>query len=289
MAASAHNRISSDRHLMRYFREMSKFQLLDALEERALAKRWREHQDREAADRLVTSHLRLVVKVALGFRGYGLPISDLIAEGNIGMMRAVKTFDPCRGVRLSTYAVWWIRAAIQKYILHNWSLVQITATAVQKKLFFRLRRTKELVKASEDGDLSQEHVERIASWLNVPTREVVSMNRRLAASDSSLNAPFGPEGEDQWQDRLIDDTPSQEIQFAEHEEHTKRRQALGQGLAALDARERRIVVERHLKEEPATLSVLSRTYGVSDERIRQIEVIALKKLKKVIRGDGAAS
>src|SRR5215475_9553656 len=289
MAASAHTykRISYDRHLVRYFREISKFQPLDAGEEHALAKRWRENHDREAADRLVTSHLRLVVKVALGFRGYGLPISDLIAEGNIGMMRAVDGFDPCRGVRLSTYAVWWIRAAIQQYILHNWSLVRISTTAAQKKLFFRLRRTKELVNAIEGGDLSQEHVRRIASWLNVPTKEVVSMNRRLAAPDSSLNAPLGPEGEGQWQDWLIDDTPSQEIQLAEHEEHTKRRQALSQGLAALSTRERHIVVERHLKEKPATLDVLGRAHGVSDERIRQIEVIALKKLKMAIRGGAA--
>jgi RNA polymerase sigma-32 factor len=287
--ARAYNRLSSDRHLVRYLREVSKFPRLDAGEERALAKRWRENQEREASDRLVTSHLGLVVKVAVGFRGYGLPISDLIAEGNIGMMRAVDLFDPYRGFRLSTYAVWWIRAAIQRYILRNWSLVQITTTAAQKRLFFRLRQTKERIKAIEGSDLSPEQVARIASWLNAPTKEVVSMNRRLAAPDSSLNAPRGPWDEGQWQDSLIDDTPSQEVHLAEHEERIKRRQLLGQGLAALNTRERHIVVERHLKEEPATLDVLSRVHGVCDERIRQIEVTALRKLKKAIQRDRIAS
>jgi len=281
-------RCSGDRHLGRYLRELNQFPRLDADEERALAERWRENGEREAADRLITSHLPLVVKVALRFRGYGLPISDLIAEGNIGMMRAVRGFDPHRGTRLSTYAVWWIRAAIQQYILHNWSLVQITTTVSQKRLFFRLRRTKERAGALGDGDLSPEQVTQIASWLSVPSKEVVSMNRRLAGPDNSLNAPVGTGEEGQWQDWLIDGGPNQEVQLAEQEERAKRRQLLGQGLAALSIRERQIVLERHLKEEPASLRVLSKAYGVSGERIRQIEVIALKKLKKAIQGTCAA-
>ena len=280
MTTRRFSRLSHDRGLARYLQQLRKFPMLDAEEEFALAKLWRENQDQDAADRLITSHLTLVVKVAVGFGGYGLPISELIAEGNIGMMLAINGFDPYRGFRLSTYSVWWIRAAIQEYILHNWSLVKIGTTDAQKKLFFRLRRTKERIKAIEDGDLSSEQVARIASWLNVPAKEVVSMNRRLAARDSSLNAPVEAGGE--GQDWLVDDKPTQEIQLGEHEEITKRRHLLGRGLATLNARERHILVERHLRENPVTLNVLSRAYGVSDERVRQIEIIALRKLRKAI-------
>jgi len=276
------SRLSHNGHLARYLQQLRKFPKLEAEEELALAKRWRENQDRHAADRLITSHLGLVVKVAVGFGGYGLPINELIAEGNIGMMLAINGFDPQRGFRLSTYSVWWIRRAIQQYILRNWSLVKIGTTATQKKLFFSLRRTKERIKAIEDGDLSSEQVARIAGWLNVPAEEVVSMNRRLTARDSSLNAPAQAGGE--GQDWLVDDRPSQEIQLGEHEEITKRRHLLDRGLATLNARERHILVERHLKENPVTLNVLSRAYGVSDERVRQIEIIALRKLQKAIRG-----
>src|SRR5262245_2624215 len=290
MAAPARSfsQLPCDRHLAHYLQELRKFPMLDAEEELALAKRWRENRERDAADRLVTSHLRLVVKVAAGFRGYGLPISELIAEGNVGMMRAINRFDPHRGFRLATYAMWWIRAAIQEYILHNWSLVKIGTTAAQKKLFFRLRRSKDRIKAIEDGDLSPEQVAGIANWLDVPAKEVISMNRRLAAPDSSLNAPVKAGGEGQWQDSLVDDRPSQEIQLAQYEEITKRRQLLDRGLATLNARERHILVERHLKEEPATLDLLSRAYGVTRERVRQIEVVALRKLQRAVRGAPAA-
>jgi RNA polymerase sigma-32 factor len=276
------SRPSHDRDLARYLLQLRKFPKLDAEEEFALAKLWQEKQDQHASDRLITSHLALVVKVAVGFGGYGLPLSELIAEGNIGLMLAMNGFDPHRGFRFSTYSVWWIRAAIQEYVLHNWSLVKIGTTATQKTLFFRLRRTKERIKAIEDGDLSSEQVARIASWLNVPAKDVVSMNRRLASRDSSLNAPVEAGGE--GQDWLVDDRPSQEIQLGEHEEIIKRRHLLGRGLATLNARERHILVERHLKEDPVTLKVLSRAYGVSDERVRQIESVALRKLQKAIRG-----
>ena len=275
-------RPSDNRDLARYLIQLRKFPQLNAEEECALAKLWQENQDQDAADRLITSHLALVVKVAVGFGGYGLPISELIAEGNIGIMLAINRFDPHRGFRFSTYSVWWIRAAIQGYILRNWSLVKIGTTTAQKKLFFRLRRTKERIEAFEDGDLSSEQVARIANWLKVPGKDVVSMNRRLAARDSSLNAPVEAGGE--GQDWLVDDRPNQEIQLGEHEEVTKRRHLLGRGLATLNARERHILVERHLKEDPVSLKILSQAYGVSDERVRQIEVIAFRKLQKAIRG-----
>jgi RNA polymerase sigma-32 factor len=276
------SRLSDNRDLARYLIQLRKFPQLNAEEECALAKLWQENQDQDAADRLITSHLALVVKVAIGFGGYGLPISELIAEGNIGIMLAINRFDPHRGFRFSTYSVWWIRAAIQGYILHNWSLVKIGTTTAQKKLFFRLRRTKERIEAFEDGDLSSEQVARIANWLNVPGKDVVSMNRRLAARDSSLNAPVEAGGE--GQDWLVDDRPNQEIQLGEHEEGTKRQHLLGRGLATLNARERHILVERHLKEDPVSLKILSQAYGVSDERVRQIEVVAFRKLQKAIRG-----
>ncbi|HET6223446.1 MAG TPA: RNA polymerase sigma factor RpoH [Dongiaceae bacterium] len=275
--------LSWDRYLANYLHEVRKFPMLEPDEEYMLVRRWSEHKDRRAADRLVTSHLRLVVKIAAGFRGYGLPISDLIAEGNVGMMRAINGFDPNRGFRLATYAVWWIRAAIQEYILHSWSLVKIGTTASQRKLFFKLRRVKEQIKAIEEGDLSPEQVTRIAERLAVSADEVVSMNRRLAEPDTSLNAPLKGGSEGQWQDWLVDDRPSQEAELAEHEEMSQRRQLLGKALATLNERERHILVERHLTEEPPTLDVLGKAYGISPERVRQIEVVAYRKLQKAVR------
>jgi RNA polymerase sigma-32 factor len=257
--------------------------MLEADEEFMLAKRWREHKDAEAAHRLVTSHLRLVAKIAMGYRGYGLPINELIAEGNVGMMQAVKRFDPDRGFRLATYAMWWIRAAIQEYILHSWSLVKIGTTAAQKKLFFNLRRVKGQIKAIEEGDLSPEQVNKIAERLDVPAEDVISMNRRLAAPDNSLNAPLKAEGEGEWQDWLVDEGPTQETRFAEDEELSKRQKLLGQALASLNDRERHILSERRLKDDPATLEDLSKEYDISRERVRQIEVRAFEKLQKSIR------
>ena len=272
-----------DQHLAQYLQQIRKFPMLEADEEFMLAKRWREHKDPEAAHRLVTSHLRLVAKIAMGYRGYGLPMSELIAEGNLGMIRAVKRFDPDRGFRLATYAMWWIRAAVQEYILHSWSLVKIGTTAAQKKLFFNLRRVKGQIKAIEDGDLAPEQVDRIAERLNVSTEDVVSMNRRLAAPDNSLNAPLRADGEGEWQDWLVDDTPNQESRLAEDEELTKRRGLLQQALKALNERERHILTERRLKDDPTTLEELAAQYGVSRERVRQIEVRAFEKLQKAMR------
>jgi len=277
-----------DNCLALYLSEVHRFPMLCAEEELALAKRWHEHRDQNAAHRLVTSHLRLVVRIASGFRGYGLPISDLIAEGNVGMMRAIEGFDPDRGVRLATYAMLWIRAVIQEYILHNWSLVKIGTTAAQKKLFFKLRRVKDNIKSLSAGDLSPEHVRQIADLLSVPAKEVVAMNRRLAGPDNSLNAPLKAGEDAQWQDLLVDDGPSQEAQLGEREEFVIRRQVLGQALTALSGREREILVERHLKEKPPTLDVLSKTYGISRERVRQIELTAYKKLKKAIQSAPAS-
>jgi RNA polymerase sigma-32 factor len=263
---------------------MDKFPLIDAGEERALAKRWREHKDPDAANRLVTSHLRLVVKIAAGFRGYGLPLADLIAEGNVGLIRAVNGFDPDRGFRLATYAVWWIRAMIHEYVLRNWSLVRIGTTVAQKKLFFKLRWAKGQVRAIDEADLSPEQVETIAQRLEVSTDEVISMNRRLTGQpDSSLDAPVERGSEIRWQDWLADDSPSQEIRIAEDEESSQRRQLLRQALATLTDRERQILIGRHLAEEPRTLQVLGQEHGVSPERIRQIEVTAYRKVAAAIR------
>ncbi len=276
-------RLVSDSGLSRYLQEIRRFPMLELNEEFMLAKRWREHHDPEAAHRLVTSHLRLVAKIAMGYRGYGLPINELIAEGNVGMMQAVKRFDPDRGFRLATYAMWWIRAAIQEYILHSWSLVKIGTTAAQKKLFFNLRRVKGQIQAIEEGDLSPEQVKKIATRLEVPEEDVVTMNRRLAAPDNSLNAPLKFEGEGEWQDWLEDDTPSQESRMAESEELSKRQVLLNSALSALNERERHILTERRLKDEPATLEDLSKEYDISRERVRQIEVRAFEKLQKSIR------
>jgi RNA polymerase sigma-32 factor len=275
--------LQSDSGLSRYLQEIRKFPMLEADEEFMLAKRWREHKDPDAAHRLVTSHLRLVAKIAMGYRGYGLPINELIAEGNVGMMQAVKRFDPDRGFRLATYAMWWIRAAIQEYILHSWSLVKIGTTAAQKKLFFNLRRVKGQIKAIEEGDLSPEQVKTISDRLAVPEEDVVTMNRRLAAPDNSLNAPVRAEGEGEWQDWLVDDSPTQESRLADNEELSARQKLLGKALDGLNDRERHILIERRLKDEPATLEDLSREYDISRERVRQIEVRAFEKLQKSIR------
>jgi RNA polymerase sigma-32 factor len=275
--------IASESNLSRYLQEIRKFPMLAAEEEYMLAKRWREHGDSEAAHKLVTSHLRLVAKIAMGYRGYGLPVNELISEGNVGMMQAVKRFEPERGFRLATYAMWWIRAAIQEYILHSWSLVKMGTTAAQKKLFFNLRRIKGQLQAIEDGDMSPENVKKIATELRVTEDEVVSMNRRLAAPDHSLNAPMRVDGDGEWQDWLVDETASQEIQLAEEQELSKRRKLLTQAMKNLNPRERHILTERRLKDEPTTLEDLSKEFGISRERVRQIEVRAFDKLQRAIR------
>ena len=275
--------LTAESGLTRYLEEIRRFPMLEPQEEYMLAKRWREHGDRDAAHRLVTSHLRLVAKIAMGYRGYGLPIGEVISEGNVGLMQAVKKFDPDKGFRLATYAMWWIRAAIQEYILHSWSLVKIGTTAAQKKLFFNLRRVKGQIKAIEEGDLSPEQVKTISDRLAVPEEDVVTMNRRLAAPDNSLNAPVRAEGEGEWQDWLVDDSPTQETRLAENEELSARQKLLGKALDGLNDRERHILIERRLKDEPATLEDLSKEYDISRERVRQIEVRAFEKLQKSIR------
>jgi RNA polymerase sigma-32 factor len=269
--------------LSRYLAEIRKFPLLDPQEEYMLAKRWREHEDTDAAHKLVTSHLRLVAKIAMGYRGYGLPINEVIAEGNIGLMQAVKRFEPDRGFRLATYAMWWIRAAIQEYILRSWSLVKLGTTAAQKKLFFNLRRVKGQIEALEEGDLRPEQVKDIAHRLNVPEDEVVNMNRRLASPDSSLNAPLGAESDSEWQDWLADDTIDQETRLAESEELEERRTLLSTALEELTPRERDILEARRLRDDPMTLEDLSIKYGISRERVRQIEVRAFEKLQEKMK------
>lgn len=275
--------ISPERNLSRYLQEIRKFPMLSPEEEFSLARRWREEGDSEAAHRMVTSHLRLVAKIAMGYRGYGLPLGELISEGNLGMMQAVKRFDPDRGFRLATYAMWWIRAAMQEYILHSWSLVKMGTTAAQKKLFFNLRKLKGQMQAIDDGDMAPEHVTRIADRLRVSEEEVVNMNRRLASPDHSLNAPMRKDGEGEWQDWLVDDTDDQETRFAESEELKDRRRLLVGAMKTLTERERHILNERRLKDSPATLENLSRQYGISRERVRQIEVRAFEKLQKSVR------
>jgi RNA polymerase sigma-32 factor len=275
--------ISPEANLSRYLQEIRKFPMLKPEEEVSLSKAWLENEDHESAHQLVNSHLRLVAKIAMGYRGYGLPVAELISEGNVGMMQAVKRFDPDRGFRLSTYAMWWIRAAMQEYILHSWSLVKIGTTASQKKLFFNLRKLKAQIKALEEGDLTPEHVTEIATRLDVPEKDVVSMNRRLAKSDSSLNAPLREEGEGEWQDWLVDETQNQEQLLAETQELDGRRELLNSAMGGLKNRERHILVERRLKDRPATLEILSQEYGISRERVRQIEVRAFEKLQKSMR------
>ncbi|MBL8645924.1 MAG: RNA polymerase sigma factor RpoH [Sphingosinicella sp.] len=278
--------LGGEASLNRYLSEIRKFPILAPEEEFMLAKRWREHQDTDAAHRLVTSHLRLVSKIAMGYRGYGLPVSELIAEGNIGLMQGVKKFEPDKGFRLATYAMWWIRASIQEFILRSWSLVKIGTTAAQKKLFFNLRRMKSQIGALEEGDLRPEVVEKIAHDLNVTAEEVISMNRRMAmGGDASLNAPLraDTDGEGQWQDWLTDEGPIQDEIVAEREESSLRAALLAEAMAVLNERERHILTERRLAEEPKTLEELSQEYDISRERVRQIEVRAFEKLQKAIR------
>jgi RNA polymerase sigma-32 factor len=277
---------AGDGNLAVYLREIRKFPILEKNEEYMLAKSWKEHGDLQAAHKLVTSHLRLVAKIAMGYRGYGLPLADLIAEGNIGMMQAVKKFDPERGFRLATYAMWWIRAAIQEYILHSWSLVKIGTTAAQKKLFFNLRRLKGEMKAIDEGDLSAEQVHEISQRLEVPEEDVVNMNRRmLGGGDQSLNAPIsrGEEDSGEWQDWLVDKGPDQEARLGASEELTRRQRLLTRAMDGLNPREREIIEARRLSEKPATLEDLSQKFGVSRERIRQIEVRAFEKLEKNVK------
>jgi RNA polymerase sigma-32 factor len=269
--------------LSRYFQEIRKFPMLEADEEFMLAKRWREHGDTEATHRLVTSHLRLVAKIAMGYRGYGLPLSELISEGNVGMMQAVNRFDPDRGFRLSTYAMWWIRAAIQEYILHSWSLVKMGTTTAQKKLFFNLRKVKSQMKVIEEGELPPDKVKEIAKQLDVPEQDVIQMNRRLASPDHSLNAPLREEGEGEWHNWLVDDADNQEVRLADNEELQRRQKLLGEAMRSLNERERHILAERRLRDEPTTLKDLSQKHGVSRERVRQIEVRAFEKLQKSMK------
>ncbi|MEQ8247261.1 MAG: RNA polymerase sigma factor RpoH [Alphaproteobacteria bacterium] len=275
--------VSAEGSLSSYLQAIRKFPMLTPDEEFMLAKRWREHEDSEAAHKLVTSHLRLVAKIAMGYRGYGLPVSELISEGNVGMMQAVKRFDPDRGFRLATYAMWWIRASIQEYILHSWSLVKMGTTAAQKKLFFNLRKVKGQINALEEGDLHPDNVKEIAERLSVSETEVVNMNRRLSASDHSLNAPMRIDGDGEWMDWLEDEAPSQETVLADSEELESRRGLLNDALKTLNEREQHILTERRLKEEPSTLEELSQTYDISRERVRQIEVRAFEKLQKAMR------
>ncbi len=275
--------VGSEGNLSRYLQEIRRFPMLEPEEEYMLAKRWQEHADTDAVQKLVTSHLRLVAKIAMGYRGYGLPLSELISEGNVGMMQAVKRFDPERGFRLATYAMWWIRASIQEYILHSWSLVKMGTTAAQKKLFFNLRKLKGQLQAIDEGDLSPENVKKIAQRLSVPEEDVIQMNRRLASPDHSLNAPLRAEGEGEWQDWLVDETDNQEVRLGESQELRRRRRLLQDSMKQLNDRERHILSERRLKDPPATLEDLSQHYGISRERVRQIEVRAFEKIQKGIK------
>jgi RNA polymerase sigma-32 factor len=275
--------IGSDASLNRYLAEIRKFPILTPEQEYMLAKRYQEHQDSEAAAQLVTSHLRLVAKIAMGYRGYGLPVSELISEGNIGLMQGVKKFEPDRGFRLATYAMWWIRASIQEFILRSWSLVKMGTTAAQKKLFFNLRRMKNNIEAFEDGDLHPDDVKKIATDLGVSEDDVVSMNRRMAmGGDTSLNVSMRDDGEGQWQDWLADDRPLQDERVAEAQEQHVRHEMLSDALEDLSDRERHILTERRLAEDPKTLEELSQVYGVSRERVRQIEVRAFEKLQRAM-------
>jgi RNA polymerase sigma-32 factor len=269
--------------LSRYLEEIRRFPMLEPHQEYMLAKRWREHNDPDAAQELITSHLRPVARIAMGYRGYGLPIGEVISEGNVGLMQAVKRFEPDRGFRLATYAMWWIRASIQEYILRSWSLVKMGTTAAQKKLFFNLRRAKSQLQALEEGDLKPEHVKTIAKKFGVSEEDVVSMNRRLGG-DSSLNAPVRADSESgEWQDWLVDDSPDQEQRLVETQELGRRKSYLSDALSTLNDRERRIFEARRLVEDPITLEELSTEFGVSRERIRQIEVRAFEKVQKAVQ------
>ncbi|HEX8238644.1 MAG TPA: RNA polymerase sigma factor RpoH [Allosphingosinicella sp.] len=277
--------MSGEAGLNRYLAEIKKFPILAPEEEYMLAKRWTEHQDTEAAAKLVNSHLRLVAKIAMGYRGYGLPVSELISEGNIGLMQGVKKFEPERGFRLATYAMWWIRASIQEFILRSWSLVKMGTTAAQKKLFFNLRRMKNQIEAFEDGDLKPEDVTKIATDLGVSEDDVISMNRRMAmGGDTSLNVSLREEGDGQWQDWLVDTDPLQDERVADAQESQVRHELLVEAMKALNDREKHILTERRLTDEPKTLEELSQVYDVSRERIRQIEVRAFEKLQKALMG-----
>ena len=282
--ASALPAISAEGGLNRYLEEIRRFPMLEPQEEFMLAKRWREHGDTEAAHKLVTSHLRLVAKIAMGYRGYGLPIGEVISEGNVGLMQAVKRFEPDKGFRLATYAMWWIKAAIQEYILRSWPLVKMGTTANQKKLFFNLRKAKSQIAALDEGDLRPDQVKQIATKLGVHEQEVIEMNRRLGG-DASLNSPIRADGDGdgEWQDWLVDDSDTQESRLVEEEETKNRRDALKDALAVLNERERRIFEARRLTEDPVTLEELSEEFGVSRERVRQIEVRAFEKVQKAVR------
>ena len=271
-------------NLSRYLQVIRRYPMLTFEEEQDLSTRWRQEEDHDAAHQLVNSHLRLVAKIAMGYRGYGLPVGELISEGNVGMMQAVKRFDPERGFRLATYAMWWIRAAIQEYILHSWSLVKMGTTAAQKKLFFNLRRIKGEIEAIDDGDLSPAQTTEVATRLNVPEHEVINMNRRMAGPDHSLNSPLRDDSEGEWIDWLGDDSTDQETLVGEQQEFSSRQQMLVGAMKCLTDRERHILTERRLKDDPTTLQDLSTVYGISRERVRQIEVRAFEKVRKSVRG-----
>ena len=289
MAARSLPSVSAHGGLTRYLEEIRQFPMLEPQQEYMLAKSWREHGDRDAAHQLVTSHLRLVARIAMGYRGYGLPVGEVISEGNVGLMQAVKRFDPDKGFRLATYAMWWIRAAIQEYILRSWSLVKMGTTAAQKKLFFNLRKIKGQLKALEEGDLRPDQVKQIATRLGVTEEDVISMNRRLGG-DSSLNAPVRNDSESgEWMDWLVDDSIDQETALAESEERDNRRDMLKSALEGLNERERRVFEARRLSDDPLTLEELSTEFGVSRERIRQIEVRAFEKVQKAVQKSAAAS
>jgi RNA polymerase sigma-32 factor len=283
MANIALPAVSAEGGLSRYLEEIRRFPMLEPDEEFMLAKRWREHGDREAAHRLVTSHLRLVAKIAMGYRGYGLPIGEIVSEGNVGLMQAVKRFDPDKGFRLATYAMWWIRAAIQEYILRSWSLVKMGTTANQKKLFFNLRKVKGQIAAVDEGDLRPDQVSEIATRLGVTEEDVVSMNRRLSG-DASLNSPVRADGDttSEWQDWLVDEAANQESELVRSEELDNRKRMLAEAMNVLNERERRIFTARRLEEEPLTLEQLSEEFGVSRERVRQIEVRAFEKVQRAV-------
>jgi len=280
--------LSAETGLSRYLDEIRRFPMLEPQEEYMLAKRWREHGDRDAAHKLVTSHLRLVAKIAMGYRGYGLPISEVVSEGNVGLMQAVKRFEPEKGFRLATYAMWWIKASIQEYILRSWSLVKMGTTANQKKLFFNLRKAKSKISALEEGDMRPDQVKLIAKRLGVPEQDVVDMNRRLGG-DASLNAPIREDGDSgEWMDWLVDDSDSQESRLVASEQADNRHKALGEALTVLNERERRIFEARRLADDPMTLEDLAAEFGVSRERVRQIEVRAFEKVQKAVRNRVAA-
>src|SRR5216683_182874 len=288
LRADHHSARTSEALRPRYLEEIRRFPMLEPQEEYMLATSWREHGDRDAAHRLVTSHLRLVAKIAMGYRGYGLPISEVISEGNVGLMQAVKRFEPDKGFRLATYAMWWIKAAIQEYILRSWSLVKMGTTANQKKLFFNLRKAKSKISALEEGDLRPDQVKLIAKRLGVTDQDVVDMNRRLGG-DVSLNATIREDGDSgEWQDWLVDDAADQESRLAESEESDNRRKALGEALSVLNERERRIFEARRLADDPITLEDLAAEFGVSRERVRQIEVRAFEKVQRAVKNRVAA-